>query len=324
MDKVVAIPYRTRDHGTFDEEWGCHRKSSEWWYATGYFNNDAGTLYSYQFTLIRTPLLCLTPNLLMLALTDFATGQHIYSQQVTLTSRDITIDGHTVQFGDVAKVAKDAQGLHLAVRRKDFALDLTLAYGKGACWHCDNGVLRMGVDRPRETTLYFSYTNMPTSGTLSLHGGAACAVRGKSWFDKQGGPYSILNRKTHWEWFSLRFFDDEELMLFTFPQDGYQDGTFVPRTGHAKRLTEYSVRPLGWVTINGCRFSSGWSLDVPGLKDAHYTIRPLMPGQVNLSYCEQLADIYNAQEERVGLCFVELLPGVYNKRYPIRMFASVK
>lgn len=324
MGKISTLPYRGYDHGSFDEEWGCHKYTSEWWYVTGYFRDDSGKMYSYQFTLVRTPLLGIfTPHVLMLALTDFSTGKHTYTQKTALLGGDVTIDNRSVQYGDTAMLAKNATGMHYIARHKDFALDLLLDYGKGPVWHGDNGVLRMGVDDPRETTLYYSYTNMPTVGTLTLHG-KAYAVKGKSWFDRQGGPYSIMNRKTHWEWFSLRFFDDEEMMLFSFPQCGYQDGTYISKEGQASRLTNYTIKAMDFVTVREMKYSAGWKLDVPGLKEQHYTIRPLLEGQVNLAYCEQLAGIYNLQDEQVGLCFVELLPGVYNAINPLHMFQKVE
>ena len=37
-----------------------------------------------------------------------------------------------------------------------------------------------------------------------------------------------------------------------------------------------------------------------------------MDGQINLAYYELLADIVNPKGEKVGYCFVELLPGVRN------------
>ncbi len=77
------------------------------------------------------------------------------------------------------------------------------------------------------------------------------------------------------------------------------------------------------MTVNGARFSTGWTLDAPGLKAEHYTIRPLMKGQLNLAYFEQLAGIYDPVDQQVGLCFVELLPGVYNKVSPTLLFKKV-
>jgi hypothetical protein len=157
---------------------------------------------------------------------------------------------------------------------------------------------------------------MPTTGTMLLNG-KTTTVKGKSWFDKQGGTYHLFNRMTHWEWFSLRFFDDEEMMLFTFPQSNYQDGTYISKDGTASRLIDYKVTPLNFVTINGIKYSMGWTLSVAGLKEEEYTITPLIKGQVNLGYYEQLARVCNQSGEKVGLCFVELLPGVYNENISI-------
>ena len=111
----------------------------------------------------------------------------------------------------------------------------------------------MGIDDPGQTTYYWSYTNLAASGKLVL-GNVESKVSGKAWFDKQGGTYSIINRWTHWEWFSLRFLDDEEVMLFSFPQDDYRDGTFIDRAGKTRRLTDYSVTPLGFTTAGGKKF----------------------------------------------------------------------
>jgi predicted secreted hydrolase len=180
-------------------------------------------------------------------------------------------------------------------------------------WHCDNGVLRMGIDKPGQTTYYWSYTNLAASGTLTL-GTEKLAVTGKAWFDRQGGTYSIIDRWTHWEWFSLRFFDDEEGMRFSFPQDDYRDGTFIGRSGDSRRLNDYSIEPQGFTQAGGKKFSFGWKIQMKGVKDEDYTIVPKMDGQLNLTYFELLADIRNKQSTVVGLCVVELLPGVYNDK----------
>jgi predicted secreted hydrolase len=318
MSKIHKIPYKDKNHGDFEEEWCCHKKASEWWYATGYFTDADAHMYSFQLTLINPHIFGVEPYIIMLALTDFRAEKHYYSQKTKLLSKSIVIDKKTVSFGNIAKVVKGKSSMILTASHNDFSLDLKLDYGKGAFWHCDNGVLRMGLDAPKETTTYYSYTNMPTTGTMTLNG-KKTAVNGKSWFDKQGGTYHLLNRKTHWEWFSLRFFDDEEMMLFTFPQSNYQDGTYISEDGTASRLIDYNVIPLDFVTVNGSKYSTGWTLSVKGLKEEEYTITPLMKGQINLGYYEQLAWVYNQRGEKVGMCFVELLPGVYNEKYSMMM-----
>jgi predicted secreted hydrolase len=214
--------------------------------------------------------------------------------------------------------------MRLHIKHVDFELNLTLGDGKGAVWHCDNGLLRMGIDKPGQTTGYYSYTNMPLTGSLILNGNTI-PVKGKSWFDKQGGTYAIKNRNCMWEWFSLRFFDDEEMMLFSFPQSKYQDGTYIRADGEYQRLTDYEITPTQFVFPDGkTKYSAGWAVFIPGLKDERYTITPLLEGQMNMGYFEQLAGIYNEKGDQAGLCFVELLPGVYNTKYPITMFRRSK
>ena len=192
MAKFNQISYKGRSHGNFDEEWGLHRGCSEWWYATGYFHDDAGALYSFQFTVLRVHVSALYPYLIMLALTDFSTGRHEYFQNAQLSSNGVVIGPDTVGYGELAQVRKEETGMVLTVRHKNFSLDLRLDYGKGAVWHCDHGFLQMGLSGAKQTTTYYSYPNMPTSGTLTLNS-KAVNVKGKTWFDKQGGPYSLLN-----------------------------------------------------------------------------------------------------------------------------------
>ena len=74
------------------------------------------------------------------------------------------------------------------------------------------------------------------------------------------------------------------------------------------------------------KFTKGWDLVMPGIKDEKYEIRPLTDGQLNLAYFELIAGIYNAKGEQVGLCMVELLPGArnaQNKINPLNMLKKV-
>lgn len=322
MSKFTQVSYNTDKLMSFEHEWLCHKKCREWWYATGYLNDENQRLYSYQFTLLRLNF-GVIPYVLMVALTDFQTGKHHYYQKATLSEKNITISDTTLIFADTASVRKEGDCMKLRIKHSSFELELRLDYGKGAFWHCDNGRLQMGIPGQKETTLYYSYTNMPTTGTLSLFGERA-RVTGKSWFDKQGGPYSILNTKCMWEWFSLRFFDDEEVMLFSFPQDDYYDGTYIKKDCTSQRLNNYVMKATEFTYVNDVCFSCEWTVFMPGIKQEQYTIKPLGKGQLNLAYFELLAGIYNADGEKVGLCFVELLPGVRNDKInPLNLFKKV-
>ncbi len=36
---------------SMEEEFLTHKNGSEWWYSTGYLNDDSGKMFSFQFTL---------------------------------------------------------------------------------------------------------------------------------------------------------------------------------------------------------------------------------------------------------------------------------
>lgn len=329
--KSVSIPYRQENHGDFDAEWPIQRGISGWWYITGYFMEpeNPDRLYSYQFTVVKPKVFGLSPWILQLAITDVKTGKHDFAQRMTLSDPEIYVTEDTVQYQTLALVKREATCMKLTVRTDTFDLDLVLDKGKGAFWHADNGVLVMGgAEDPRRRTVYYSYPNMPTSGQVVLHdpqsGSRTMQVKGKSWFDRQWGPYNIIKANTHWEWFSLRFFDDEEVMLFAFPQTSYYDGTYINSKCERKLTRDYTLTATSFTEAAQMTFSNHWTLFMPGVKEEKYEIRPLTVGQLNLAYFELLAGIFNESGEQVGLCMVELLPGARNPQSKINFLNLFK
>ena len=135
---------------------------------------------------------------------------------------------------------------------------------------------------------------MPTTGKVSYVNEfgktVTLQVEGKSWLDRQWGPALMP-----WEWFSLRFFDNEEVMLFAFPNTNYQDATYI---------------------------DVGWDLHMPGIKEEHYQIVPFLENQYNpvgfkafswqpansYGYFEVMCKIINDDGTVVGYAFAEILP----------------
>lgn len=305
-----------------EDEFLCHKQGPEWWYATGYLTDEADKLFTYQFTLAKIKVYGVKFNILMTAVTDFETGIHHYGQKAIFFEKNVIITPNRVGVEDNAVMTFESKKLGLKMTEQDYSLLLGMEAIKPAVWHCDNGALKMGIDD--QWTYYWSYTNLAVSGKLILEG-QEHNVSGKGWFDRQGGPYNPLDPRTSWEWFSLRFFDNEEIMLFSFPQDDYRDGTLIEKSGVPKRLNDYVITPLGWTESGGYKFSSGWKVMMPGVKDEEYTIVPKIDGQLNLFYYELLADIQDKTGKVVGYCVVELLPGARNKKTPISAaFSRVK
>lgn len=309
MRKIQYDP----DHlESFEKEWGIHKKCKEWWYATGIVFDDENNMYSYQYTLVNINLGIKTIKLGMIALTDYANNMHHYSQQMENRDAKVLITKDEASIGTMASAKKTQNGMDIMLNQKYFSANLHAAYGKGATWHCDNGKLQMGIPGKKETTYYYSYTNMPTEGTIFIDG-REVHVKGKTWFDKQGGSYSITNLKTNWEWFSLRFLDDEEMMLFTFPHNEkpYYDGTYIKKNGTSRRFNDYQLKQTKFTTFNELKWTSEWELKTKE-KDGFYTIEPVQEGHMNFVYFEELCYIKNKEGRVVGYAFAELLPGIHN------------
>lgn len=317
-------------HSSLDEEFLAHKKGSEWWYSTGYLNDASGRLFGFQFTLAKVNIYGLKFHMLLTSLTDYQTGKHYFEQGTAFFGSGVTITPTRTAFGEKAEMiytpnAVASKGhMQICVKGRDYSLTVDMNATKPPVWHCDNGVLQMGIlDDPKETTYYYSYTNLLATGKLTFEN-QKFNLTGKGWFDKQGGTYTITDRRVGWEWFSLRFFDNEEVMLFAFPQDHYYDGTLIEPSGNYRRLNAYTIRPLGFTEAGGYKFSNGWQLTMKGVKGEDYTITPLIDGQFNLYFFELLAEIRDKGGILVGYSVVELMPGVYNEKLnALRAFKRV-
>lgn len=304
-------------HSTMEEEWLVHKRQNEWWYATGYGVDKDGVLYSYQFTLIKAMVGIFPYFQLQCAVTNTATHDHrIVFRGVG--KKEMEVSSKVAAVGNEARIEKVGKNFHVVMREDNFAADLTLRPAKRPVWHCDNGILQMRVPKKKEKTYYYSWTNCPCEGTLTFDS-KEVKIKGKGWIDKQGGTYSLLKPYTHWEWFSPRFFDGEEFMLFSFPEEkgvhdsGYVDGTYIREDGSYCRLNNYSLEPLEFVNVDGMKFACKWKLVCPGVKEGEYLITPLIDGQLNLCYYELIARVENMKGDTVGYSFVELLAGARNK-----------
>ena len=250
----------------------------------------------------------------MIAFTDVQTQEHFYYQRLKLLGK-ITATPNEASFHPHLSLVKGEDLWQMKLDTNKITLELNLTTTKDAVWHADDGVLVMGVpDDEKARTVYYSYTNMASEGTCTLKykDNKEIRLKGKVWFDRQWGPYNILDPSMHWEWFSFRFFDDEEVMLFSFPQHPYQDGTYIDKEGKATRVRDYEIVPDEIIKVDGIVFSKGWTVTLPKTKEGHYKVRPIVEGQINLVYFELLAEVLNDANERVGYCIVELLPGVRN------------
>lgn len=290
-----------RDH------FGHPAASIEWWYFTALAHDPAGTPYSIFFTLFASQ------------------GGFVPVSQVVNLSTGAVV-GHTeeVALGRAGTSALSVRAGHsrlrytratntwtFSVATPDYAVSLTQRPTKPYARHGAAGVIRQSV---AGTSHYYSATRMTAKGTLRA-GGTTLKLTGQSWFDHQWGAFRDDPRAFNWDWFSCRFDNGTELMLYRFrdrgtgaPLAGTEDGTIVARNGKTQRIRSFTAT-AGPRTLDaeGRSWPLDWTVSVPsaGLSESLSAIVPdqLVRNRVVPTFWEGAE---TATGTRTGTCFVEL------------------
>jgi predicted secreted hydrolase len=291
-----------RDH------FGHPGSSIEWWYFTALVRDPAGSRYSVFFTLFSSNG-ALVP---VAEVRDLETGKVVGHSELLVSGRvrgsalDVRAGGSRLRYraaSDTWLLSVSGRGLQVSLSQrpeKPYVL-----HGGGT------GVIRQSV---AGVSHYYSATRMRASGTLRV-GGKEVAVSGESWFDHQWGDYRDDPRAFNWDWFSCRFDDRTELMLYQFvdrktrrPIAGFANGTFVRSDGGTVGIDAFQAShgPRA-LTAAGHRWPLDWQLRVPALKLSE-SVRSLLPDQLvrNTVVPTFWEGVAQATGTHAGLCFVEL------------------
>jgi len=314
------IPYREKDHGTPLEEWAPHSGVWGWWYCTGCVHGLANPqeVYFYQYTGVRQYLGDTELLVGFLGFNDYRHQCRIYELLPSEVTDKFYANEKEVVFPN-SYVINEGTQIKLQGKGENIQYDLILTPKKDPVWHGDKGVLTMGHPEDKdERTVYYSYTNLKTSGTISYRHSndilVEIPIQGKTWFDRQWGPFKNHN----WDWFSFRFFDDEEIMIFAWPnQPDFKEntGTYVDKTGKVTIFSDYSYTTNKYIRVDGLKDTGkiglGWNFTIP-YKDKNYQVIPVTDNQLNRHpagcYWEGLCDVINPKDEKVGYCIVEIVP----------------
>ncbi|MFQ5873199.1 MAG: lipocalin family protein [Dehalococcoidia bacterium] len=240
--------------------------NTEWWYYNGSLRTADGRDYGFHYVIFKidVPFLPNT-NIAHLSITDHQTSDYLTDQRQQLSESPLkddsgfsfTIDGWTMAGFD----GRD----HLSASIGDYAFDLSLNSKKPPVLHGGTGLIGFG---PAGNSYYYSRTRLAISGILSVKGQEAPAT-GFAWFDRQWGNFTVV--ALGWDWFSLRFDDGSELMLYQLKDEDQRTiqyyGTYIARTGQQETLadSDVTVKSTGtWTSpASGAEYPMGWTLKVP-------------------------------------------------------------
>jgi len=278
---VYAFP---RDHGSHDQ-FGL-----EWWYFTGHLFSESGRQFGYELTFFRkainnvrvqdNPSRWAIEHLYFahLALTDVESQSFSFAERL---SRDglgkaganagqmnVWIDQWSAH-----SVTPNHQVLALKADDTNFGLDLILIVEKFPVIHGNEGVSRKGV-REGQASHYYSLTRLGTKGKIVL-GKESIQVTGLSWMDHEFGSGELGDDQVGWDWFSLQFNTNMELMVYLLrKKDGSSDpassGTIIFPDGQTQHLSlhEIGVETRGYWTSphTAAKYPAQWVVNVPSVQ----------------------------------------------------------
>ncbi|HCK79900.1 MAG TPA: carotenoid 1,2-hydratase [Candidatus Competibacteraceae bacterium] len=278
--------YRPRQFD-FPTDHGPHPEfRTEWWYVTGNLADASGRPFGYQLTLFRIALAPTPPTrestwrgnqvyMGHFAVTDVAEQRHHPFERFSRGAMGLA-GAQAIPFRvwledwALTGIESDIFPMRVRARQDDIALDLTLRTAKPVVLQGDRGLSQKSAE-PGNASHYYSYTRLPTQGTIRL-GGRAFTVAGASWLDREWSTSALGPDQSGWDWFALQLDDGRDLMFYRMRRkDGSADpssnGALIAADGqfHPLRWNDVELQPLGeWASpVTGDRYPAGWRLRLP-------------------------------------------------------------
>ncbi|HEX4084160.1 MAG TPA: lipocalin-like domain-containing protein [Chthoniobacteraceae bacterium] len=275
-----------RDHGAHPDF------KTEWWYFTGQLRGADGREYGYETTWFRQGVIPHPPanvsrfikgdfKFAHFAISNIAAGQFHYGQKIARGAYGEAgcgdgTPGPLAWIDDWRLTVLPDGAWHIAAEHDGNALDLTLAPEKPPVIEGKQGISRKSAGEGH-ASCYYSYTRMRAAGTLTLAGGPPLQVSGETWFDHEWATNQLSKDQAGWDWFSVQFSGNTELMLYQMRlKDGRADpvssGAYTRKDGTVVYLDarDFHLTPLEWWKAPrdhgpAPAYPIRWRIEVPSL-----------------------------------------------------------
>ncbi len=235
----------------FPRDEGSHPEFRlEWWYLTGWLNENTGPL-GFQVTFFRArPELkhdnpsAFTPSQILIAhaaISDPVQGRLIHAQRAARAGFGLAgaEEGRTRVWIDEWRLHREGNSYRAHIPAQDFSLDLAFTTTQAPLLQGENGLSRKGP-APESASYYYSLPHLKVSGTIA-RGAKPQTVTGNAWLDHEWSTQYMEKEAVGWDWIGINLDDGSALMAFRMREkDG---GSFW--AGGALRRADGSVRNFG-------------------------------------------------------------------------------
>lgn len=302
-----------RDHGPHPDF------RTEWWYYTGNVQSPDGRPFGFQLTFFRSRVsppgteaswpvptsAWRTPQIYLahLAVSDIARQKFHHDERVTrgalgLGGAELSTDSVTVHLHDW-RADIGEKGHRLRAASDHIAIDFDAVPLKPPVLHGERGYSRKGP-RPEQASCYYSFTRLHIRGHIRV-GAETFPVGGSAWMDHEHSSAPLDTEVVGWDWFSLQFDDNTELMVYLLrtcdgSYSGQSAGTYVKPSGESIHLAreELAAEILErWESPqSGARYPLRWRIRIPAL-EIDVLVTPKIrdqelhtPGSTRITYWE--------------------------------------
>ena len=196
----------------------------EWWYVTGWVQDDRGAPLGFQVTFFRVrPGLGesnpsrFAPRQVLFghaAIADPAHGRLRHAERSAREGFDLAFarDGRVDVRLDDWSLRQDGGRYAAVVQGEDFSLRLDLAAVQPPLLQGDRGFSRKGPG-PASASYYYSLPHLRVSGNITVDGRER-KVAGAAWFDHEWSSDVMDDQARGWDWLGVNLDDGGALMAF--------------------------------------------------------------------------------------------------------------
>jgi predicted secreted hydrolase len=313
---------------SFPQDHGPHAGfRNEWWYFTGNLATAEGRRFGYQVTFFNAALPAAEKSstsawhserlwMAHVALTDVENGEHHPLERFSRENPGLagaTLEPFRVWLEDWQVSGDQAGQWRIRVADAAFTLDLELSATKPPVLQGVDGLSQKSPE-PGNASYYYSMTRIATRGSVEL-GGETFSVGGDSWLDREWSTSALGADQSGWDWFSLQFDDNQELMYYQLRTSA---GAAHPNS--AGNWTDAAaqqtlIRPedieleelATWTSPSGVEYTTAWSLGYAGKQ---WRIEAVVDDQLmalSIPYWEGAVDVLDENGARVGRGYLEMV-----------------
>ncbi len=310
---------------------------TEWWYVTGWLQDEQGVERGFQITFFRSRSALadqnpsrFAPSQLLFAhaaLSDRSVGHLLHAQLAARAGfglAEAASNQTSVVIDDWSLQQKDAQ-YHVQLNADDFSFDLQLEQTEPVILQGELGVSHKGPDRS-QASYYYTHPQLRVSGGITVQG-RKHTISGTAWFDHEWSSTLLDERAQGWDWAGINLIDGGALTIFQI-RDAQATALWTSagrrgrssceaRTGVAAADRTFNGNAVNWTALRswrsprtGISYPVEWRVEVDGCA---ILLRPLMDDQesdarasTGTLYWEGAVRAYDERGTLLGRGYLEL------------------